>query len=237
MRASYDDVADAYGAWFADRPLLDDPVMIELMGDVAGRRVCDLACGEGRGARWLAAQGARVVALDVSADLLALARRRERDEHRGIAYVRADAQGADALAAETFDAVMCNMALMDVPALEPTVRGAARMLRPGGRLVLSVTHPCFKAPRAGELVDHADGSWRRTVGGYFQEGRWERPGRDGAWLPRVAYHRTISTYVNALADAGLVLERLREVPVADQSPVWREVPQVLYMRCRKPDRR
>lgn len=216
--------------------MLDDEVTIDLLGDVAGRRVCDLACGQGHAARWLAAHGAEVVGLDISTRLLAIARRHEREEPRGIAYVRADAQGADALAGEAFDGVLCNGALMDIALLEPTVRGAARILRPGGWMVFSVTHPCFKAPRTGELVDHVTGSVRRTVGGYFEEGYWDGPGRINPSLPVGAYHRTLSTYVNTLADAGLVLERMREVPRSDGSPVWREVPQMLYARCHREPR-
>ncbi len=233
MRAAYDEVADLYDGWYAGRPMLDDEVTIELLGDVAGQRVCDLACGQGHAARWLAAHGAEVVGLDVSGRLLAIAQRHEREEPHGVLYMQGDAQGAGALAAEAFDGVLCNGALMDIELLEPTVQGVARILRPGGWLVFSITHPCFKAPRTGELVDHREGTVRRTVGGYFEEGYWSGPAHRNPSLPVGAYHRTLSTYVNTLAGAGLVLERMREVPRSDGSPVWREVPQMLYARCRR----
>jgi hypothetical protein len=71
------------------------------------------------------------------------------------------------------------------------------------------------------------------VGGYFEEGYWDGPGRSNPSLPVGAYHRTLSTYVNTLLDAGLVPERMREVPRTDGSPVWSEVPLMLYARCRK----
>lgn len=231
MKAAYDQVAELYDGWYAGRPMLDDPVTIELLGDVSGLRVLDLACGQGWTARWLAAHGAHVVGLDISSRLLDIARRHEREAPLGIAYVRADAQGAGTLVGEKFDGVLCNGALMDIEGLDPTVAGVARVLRPGGWFVFSITHPCFKAPRAGELVDHVDQSWRRTVGAYFDEGAWEA-GRQNPALPDVAYHRTLSTYVNTLAAAGLYLDRLREVPRDDASPVWKEVPQMLYGRCR-----
>lgn len=230
MDARYDRVAQLYDGWYAGRPMLDDPVTIELLGDVAGLHVLDLACGQGWTARWLATHGARVVGLDLSSRLLDIARRHEREASLGIAYVRADAQGAECLAGGVFDGVLCNGALMDIERLGPTIAGVARVLRAGGWFVFSITHPCFKAPRAGELVDHTDGSWRRTVGGYFAEGEWAA-GRHNPALPDVAYHRTLSTYVNTLADAGLHLERLHEVPREGASPVWKEVPQMLYGRC------
>jgi ubiquinone/menaquinone biosynthesis C-methylase UbiE len=232
MTAAYDEVAEQYDGWYTGRPMLDDPVTIELLGDVSGRRVLDVACGQGWAARWLAAEGARVVALDISSRLLDIARRHERERPLGVAYLRADAQGVPSLATATFDGVLANGALMDIERLDTTVGGVARVLRPGGWFVFSITHPCFHAPHSGEMVDHDDRSWRRIVGGYFEEGTWEA-GRHNPALPDVAYHRTLGTYVNTLFDNGLHLERLREVPREGVSPVWRVVPQMLYARCRK----
>jgi 2-polyprenyl-3-methyl-5-hydroxy-6-metoxy-1,4-benzoquinol methylase len=61
------------------------------MGEIAGQRICDLACGQGRVARHLADLGARVVGIDLSAKLLAIARCSEESEPRGIEYVEASA--------------------------------------------------------------------------------------------------------------------------------------------------
>ena len=78
--SAYDEIADWYDGWVGEDPAQDDPlfhVVETLMGDVAGRRVCDLACGQGRVARRLAELGAMVVGIDLSARLLEIARRRE----------------------------------------------------------------------------------------------------------------------------------------------------------------
>jgi hypothetical protein len=58
--------------------------------------------------------------------------------------------------------------------------------------VFAITHPCFKAPATGEITDHVDGSVRRTVGRYFDEGYWDGPGAHAAAFPVGAYHRTLS---------------------------------------------
>lgn len=123
---------------------------------------------------------------------------------------------------------------MDIPDLAAALRSAVRVLRPGGWFVFAITHPCYKTPRSGE-VQLPDG-WVRTVGSYFAEGYWRAadpsgpPGRVGA------YHRTVSTYLNTLLEAGLVLERVSESPLtgsdAERRPVWAEVPVVLIARCR-----
>jgi hypothetical protein len=122
--------------------------------------------------------------------------------------------------------------------------GSARILRPGGWFVFSILHPCFHTARSGEMV--LPEGRVRTVGRYFVEGYWRSDTRPGPPGKVGAYHRTLSTYVNALTDAGLTLERMSEprptgdiadapslLSRSDQRPVWEEVPAVLVARCRK----
>jgi ubiquinone/menaquinone biosynthesis C-methylase UbiE len=243
---SYDDIAEWYDTWVGTHSLRDDPYFqpVEaLLGDVAGQRICDLACGQGRVARHLADLGARVVGVDLSAKLLAIARRHEQERPRGIAYVQADATSLDAAALGVFDGVLCFMALMDIADLAPTVRGVATILRPGGWFAFAILHPCFHTALSGE-IEMPEGTVR-TIGRYFQEGHWRSESRPGPPGKVGAYHRTLSTYVNVLSDAGLHLERLSEpraAPVVPDSPafsgasrtVWTEVPSVLVALCRKP---
>ncbi len=228
-RAVYDEVAAAYHDWVG--PSLADPSLAALVGDVRGQRVCAVACGQGRDARYLAGLGASVVALDISARLLSVAQQLE-PVPPTVTYLRASAMEVP-LATGAFDGVLCHMALMDIADLAPTISGIARILRPGGWLVFAITHPCFKAPATGEITDHVDGSVRRTVGRYFDEGYWDGPGAHAATLPVGAYHRTLSSYVNCLAEAGLPIERMIEPVGIPDAPVWHQVPCLLYARCRR----
>ena len=102
--------------------------------------------------------------------MLAHARELERQVPRGIEYVHGDAHDLRPLADEQFDGVVCYMALMDIPELEPTIRSVARILKPGGWFVAVITHPCYKSPAHGELIDHVEGTYRRISGRYFEEG-------------------------------------------------------------------
>ncbi len=243
--STYDDIAEWYDNWVGAHAMREDaffPAVEALMGEVAGRRICDLACGQGRVARHLADRGAFVVGIDLSAKLLAIARRQEEAAPRGIDYRHADARGLDGVADGAFDGVVCHMALMDISDLAQTLCSVARILRPGGWFVFSILHPCYHTARSGELAS-PEGTVR-TVGRYFVEGYWRSDTRTGPPGKVGAYHRTLSAYINALTDAGLTLERVSEPcatgDVADtpamagiSRQVWAEVPAVLVARCGK----
>ncbi|MFI7068538.1 class I SAM-dependent methyltransferase [Kribbella sp. NPDC050124] len=236
VEARYDGVAAAYDTWVGEGSVLADLTFEELVGGVEGQQVCSVACGQGREARYLAAQGAVVTGVDLSENLLALARRHEEAEPIGVSYLQGDAQTLEGLASGSFDGAVCYLALMDIPSLDGVLQSVARILRPGGWFVFSITHPCFKTPATGDLVDHTNKSVRRTVGRYFAEGYWDGPGLYNDALPIGAYHRMLSTYVDALTRAGLVIDQMREPP-RDHAPVWQEVPQLLYVRCHRGESR
>lgn len=243
--AGYDDFAEWYDEWVGTHSMTDDPyfqAVQSLLGEIAGQRVCDLACGQGRVSRHLADLGARVVGIDLSTKLLAIARRHEREQPRGIEYVHGDARGLDDVPDESFDGVVCHMAMMDIADLEPMIESVTRILRPGGWFVFSLLHPCYHTSRSGEIATPEGPAW--SVARYFQEGYWRSDTRPGPPGKIGAYHRTISRYINTLIDHGLVLERLDEPYTLKETgetpalsgarrPIWGEVPAVLAGRCRK----
>ena len=244
---TYDGIAEWYDQWVGTNPMHNDPYFSAaetLMGDVTGQRICDLACGQGRVSRYLADQGARVVGIDLSANLLEIARRHEVELPRGIKYLLADAQNLDSEEAGTFDGVICFMALMDIPDLASTINSVTRILQSDGWFIFSILHPCFNSSQSGELVLPEDVV--RTIRSYFVEGYWRSDTRTGPPGKVGAYHRTLSTYINALTDAGLIVERMSEPCVIGsytgspslsglKMPMWAEVPAVLVVRCRKND--
>lgn len=216
--AAYDEVADAYSrALDPEGAGLDDPVLTELVGDVAGRDVLSLACGQGQDARLLTRLGATVTGVDVSEEMLRYARRHEADDRRRIAYVHGDAQDLTTFADQSFDGVVCHMALMDIPGLAPTVASVARVLRQGGWFVFSIVHPCYGA--------HVE-----TVMDYLLDHRY-RKRVPPDWLPTHAYHRPLGTYIGELTRVGFRIERVIEShhAAADSGGV----PGLLYARVVK----
>ena len=218
-RASWDSAA----AWWTSRysPRGDvnrewviDPALFRLLGDMQGRRILDAGCGSGYLARLLAGKGATVVGVDHSAKLLEVARREEERDPRGLEFYEADLARLSSIADGTFDIVVSNVVMQDVVAFEAAFREIRRVLRPGGRFLFSVTHPCFERPVPGAWVREPPDServeeWRGLlVDRYFDRiAVWWAPSGEP---PMVGFHRTLEDYVAALHDAGFVVTRMEE---------------------------
>lgn len=194
---------------------LIDPSLLRLVGEVSGLRVLDLACGNGYLSRRFARQGATVTAVDSTAAIIERARAREAREPLGIAYHVLDAASMGPLAGDSFDLVVCNMALMDIENAAGAIQEVARVLCPRGRFVASFSHPCFdKVHTSGwdiEYVYPTSTVWRK-MSRYRELDATEAP-----WLHigdrtvyTRAYHRPLSWYVQTLRAAGLLVAALEE---------------------------
>lgn len=162
-------IRDGYAEWSKQydgeaNPLiaLEEPVVLELVGEVAGLDVLDAACGTGRYSLLLAQAGARVSGLDSSEEMLAHARRKASE--RGLTLNLRDGDlHALPFGDESFDLVLSALVLCHVPDLRPVMAEFARVLRPGGRLIISDFHPfclligwrtCFDRPEARYWIEN-----------------------------------------------------------------------------------
>jgi ubiquinone/menaquinone biosynthesis C-methylase UbiE len=199
----------------------------ELIPELDGAAVLDLACGQGLATRALADAGARrVVGVDLSSAMVERARLHESPPGCDISYVVDDAQALSAFASATFDGVTCQLGLMDIPDLDAVLGAACRVLRPEGWFVFVLGHPCFLMPEA-TFIREVDGHPALSVSGYFREGFWRSSNPNG--VRRAGnYHRTLSTYLNAIVRSGFRMDKISEprpTPLlARQSPVYGEVP-------------
>ena len=200
----YDEIADWYNLVMRSGSLLHDltlPSLYKLMGPVRGKRICDLCCGQGVVARELARRGAKVVGVDISSKMLEFARRAEQADPAGISYICDDARSLARFEDASFDGVACNFALMDIQDLDPTLRAVRRTINPDGWFVFSITHPCFQTPVSRWIITE-EGTTAREVGEYFVEGYWRSDNVHGVRGKVGAHHRTLSTYLNSLSEAG-----------------------------------
>ncbi|MCG8352979.1 MAG: class I SAM-dependent methyltransferase [Chloroflexales bacterium] len=125
MSTAYDAIATWYDHLVRSDSLAGARMLhhlFDLIGPVSGRPICDLACGQGQVARQLAQQGAQVIGVDISRELIAIAQREEANDPLGITYIVDDATTLTALADACVDGAVCNLALMDIPDFEAVFR-------------------------------------------------------------------------------------------------------------------
>ena len=175
-----------------------------LLGDVAGRRVLEIGCGSAPCARWLRSAGADVVALDLSAGMLARAAELNRSTGVGVPLLQADA-GALPMGDGTLD-LACSAfgGLPFVADVEGVLAEVARVLRPGGRFVASVNHP-MRWP----FPDSPDPADLQVISSYFDRRPYVETDDAGRTV-YVEHHRTVGDWVRAVVGAGLVLDDLLE---------------------------
>jgi SAM-dependent methyltransferase len=208
----------------------------QLLGDVRGRRVLEIGCGSAPCSRWLARQGADVVALDVSGGMLARAAELNRVTGIAVPLLQADA-GALPLASASVD-VACSAfgGLPFVADAQAVLAEVARVLKPGGRFVASVNHP-FRWP----FPDSPDPEDLQVGSSYFDRRPYVETDGSGRTV-YVEHHRTVGDWVRAVVGAGLVLEDLVEPEwTPGRSQTWGQwspergalVPGTLILVCRR----
>ncbi len=194
-----------------------------------GALTVDVGAGEGRLTRELVRRGHRVVAVDASPTLALAAR----DADAATTIVVADA-AALPLRQNVADLAVAFMSLQDIDDLHGAVRQVARVLEPGGRLCAAIVHPLNSS---GQFEDRPDGRFI-IDGAYLRPRRYSDDlRRDGMAMRFVSAHRPLEMYVDALGDAGLLIERLREPAMPDEAlrsirdRRWQRLPLFLHIRA------
>jgi SAM-dependent methyltransferase len=207
-RRWWDADADSYqaehGEFLGDVDLLWCPEGLReasagLLGPLSGRQILEVGCGSAAGSRWLTTQGARAVALDLSAGMLRHASLINDRTAVHPALVQGDAMSLP-FGADSFD--LAFTAFGAVPFVSDSariMREVHRVLRPGGRWVFSVTHPMrwifLDDPGEGGLV---------AVHSYFDRRPYVE--HDENDVPTyVEQHRTVGDRVRELVGAGFTL--------------------------------
>jgi len=212
--------------------------------------ILDVACGNGAFSRRMAQLGARVVAFDFSASFLACARQRTVDLADRIEYLELDATDRRALRSlgeGRFDAAVCTMALMDMEAIDPLADALPRLLKPAGRFVFSILHPCFNQMGAKMVLEEEthDGRFVVTpavkVTKYITPFRARGIGIRGQPVPQTYFHRPLHDLLRPFLAGGLAIDGLEERAFAGrrtENPAlswdqFDEIPPVLVVRLRR----
>lgn len=142
--AAYETLAETYSQLIEHKPhnaYYDRPNTLALMGNVEGKNILDAACGPGKYAEILMEKGATVTGFDISAKMIEQAQKR--NGAKGDFFVHDMAEPLDMFEDQSFDMVLCALALGYVEDWTLTMREFCRVLKSGGQLVASVQHPFF----------------------------------------------------------------------------------------------
>jgi SAM-dependent methyltransferase len=238
LRAAWERNAADWIHWARDPADLDGhyvcyhrDLFLELLPPPPARTL-DLGSGEGRLGRDLADRGYDIVAVDASPSMVAAAR----EASPGMEIHQADAASLP-LPDASFDLVVAFMSLQDADDLGSAVREVGRVLSPGGHICLAIVHPVNSA---GEFSAREPDAPFVISGSYPDESYYvDEIERGDARLLLESVHRPIQTYTDALAEAGLLIERVREIPSPEHadtkpsSPRWRRIPLFLHIRAVK----
>jgi ubiquinone/menaquinone biosynthesis C-methylase UbiE len=219
------------------------PGVLRLLAAAAGESVIDIACGQGVLCRALQAKGIEATGVDAAAELIAAARQRGPGE---IHYHIGDARDLSFLPDSRFDAAACMLAIQNIHPLPPVFQSVAKVLKPLGRLVIVMMHPCFRGAK--------ETSW-----GWDESAKVQYRRIDRYLLPRKSpivthpgsnpdqytwsFHRPIEAYVKALRQSGLLIDAMEEWPshknsdsgprAAAENTSRKEIPLFLAIRAIK----
>ncbi|MEV4314566.1 class I SAM-dependent methyltransferase [Actinocrispum sp. NPDC049592] len=224
---SWNSHADEWVAW-ARTPAHDHyfrdfhwPAFVKLLPE-PGRLTLDIGCGEGRLSRSLQAVGHRMIAIDGAPNMI----RAVVTHEEPVTALLADSSRLP-LADEVADCVIAFMSLHDIDPMPETVREIARVLSPGGHLVIAIVHPINSLGRFENDAYTARGD-------YFEPKHYADPvTRDGLSMTFHGIHRPLQAYTEALADAGFVITRMREVNHANPDHEWHRMPLFLHIVAAK----
>lgn len=203
----YDAMAAEYAAHNAEstyNAFYERPTTITLLGDVAGRSVLEVGCGAGPLTEYLVEHGAVVTALDVSSEMVRLAKARVGNRAK---FLVANIEEPLSFASgSSFELIVASLVLHYIKDWESVLREFHRLLRPGGAVVFSTHHP---------TVD-----WEFSPDDYFATKLvtevWTKGSRD---FEVTFWRRPLTAMTKAIASAGFVIEQLVE---PQPSPELRE---------------
>ena len=249
VRAAWDELASFWDQRMQARATwqrkLIQPSVERLLGLEQGERVLEIACGNGEFARRMSELGGQVLAIDFSEGMLERARAHGGD----VEYQYADAMDEQALLAlgdpASFDAVVSNMAIMDMESIEPMAAASFRLLKPGGRFVFSTLHPAFNSGDVRPTVElDLEGSitevYSVKVSSYGRPSTGKGVAIPGQPIEQWYFHRPLWMILKPFFDQGFALDGLEEPLVGSEhaepgtpSYVYTQLPGVFVARMGK----
>lgn len=242
---SWDEVANWYAGWVGKHGSnyhrqVVIPAVLDLLAPREGERILDIGCGPGVLAPHIASAGALYTGIDKSRRLIDVARRHHGRSGR---FLIGDATRLTAIpevACAVHDAATFVLSIQDIAPLDGALRSTAQALKRTARIVIVMTHPCFRVPRqSGWGYDAGRRLQFRRIDRYLSALEVPMKEHAGGRGTTVSYHRPLSAYVDGLRGEGFAIDELREIAVEDvgagppgkaERAAFREIPMFLAMR-------
>ncbi len=194
------------------------PNLLRMLGDLSGKKVLDLACGQGIFSEKLREGGAFVTGIDLGKELIAIAESRnksikEKGSHK-IVYHVGSADDLYMLKNAQFDIVVCVLAIQNIENLSKTIAEVKRVLTKSGKAYFVLNHPSFRNPKqTGWGYNESENKQYRRVDEYMSESHVKidmTPGSSSEKKFTVSFHRPLQVYMKAFSKNGFAMTRLEE---------------------------
>ena len=246
----YDQLVGDVGSEYHRHVVL--PGVLRLLAPMPGERVIDVACGQGVLCRLLNERSIETLGVDAARDLIELAKKRQLDfkTDARASFLVGDARELGFLDARHYDAAACVLAIQNIHPIQPVFDSVARVLKPFGRFVIAMMHPCFRGAKESHWGwDDASKTQFRRVDRYLIPRKSPivaHPGKKSESDYTWTFHKPIEDYVKAARNAGMMIDAIEEAPShktsgpgprqAAENQSRKEIPMFLTMRCVKVDR-
>jgi SAM-dependent methyltransferase len=218
------------------------PATLDLLDARRGETILDVGCGQGVLAPHITRAGAHYIGIDVSPRLLDFARQHHDKDGQFLQGDAASLPAVKGLSVEQFEAAVFLLSIQDMDPLAPVLDSIAWALKPNGRVVILMTHPCFRIPRqSGWGFDEGRKLTFRRVDRYLTP--LPVPMKQHASGVTISFHRPLGDYINGLAAAGMLVDHIDEIPAPEtrlnkkrdksQELADAEIPLFLALRARK----
>lgn len=189
------------------------PNLLRLLELKPGEAVIDIGCGQGYFSRELAKAGAKVLGVDIGAELIRLATTQAGKNEN---YLVLSAEKLTGVSGNRFDAAICVLALQNMKNLPAAISEMSRVLKPTGRAVLVLNHPTFRIPGASAWdFDEKKKTQYRRIDGYMSEITQAVDMTQGVKDEKkkkytYSFHHPLQVYFKAFNKLGFVVSRLEE---------------------------
>jgi len=188
--------------------LIEVPYILEMLGNMQGKKVLDAGCGGGFYSLWLSEKGAEVLGIDGSEEMIKIAKEKASKKNLNAIFLIGDI--ADLRIEDgVFDLILSTLVLEEVKELDKAISELVRVTRDGGDIVISVQHPILTA---GDWERESGQKSFRKLDNYFTEreleAMWENKRKER--VPFKYYHRTLQAYIKPFLERRCVLTNLIE---------------------------